>query len=98
MLNIDNVFNKERNKTLELLNTGKIFKLGFDIINSTDEIMYGSSIGESTYSYNADLTNHISNNYSMTFNKLNEINNGTYKVQELRSSESIYNSYANFFD
>jgi len=98
MLNIDNVFNKERNKTLELLNTGKIFKLGFDQINSTDEIMYGSSIGESTYSYNADLTNHISNNYSMTFNKLNEINNGTYKVQELRSSESIYNSYANFFD
>jgi len=98
MLNIDNVFNKERNKTLELLNTGKIFKLGFDEINSTDEIIYGSSIGESTYSYSSDLTNHISNNYSMTFNKLNEINNGTYKVEELRSSKSIYDSYANFFN
>jgi hypothetical protein len=63
MLNIDNVFGKERNKTLELLNTGKIFSLGFKKINETDEIMYGSSIGESTYSYNLDLFNLIQNNY-----------------------------------
>jgi uncharacterized protein YqhQ len=48
VLNIDNLFSKERNKTLELLNTGKIFSLGFNKINQTDEIMFGSSSVEST--------------------------------------------------
>lgn len=94
MLNIDNVFNKERNKTLELLNTGKIFNLAFKEMNSFDEIIYGSSIGESNYSYNKDLFSLLSNNYSVSFNKLEDIYNGEYKEPVKVSYES---AYADFF-
>jgi len=46
LLETESLFSKERNKTLELLNTGKMFKKGFDYINSTDEIYYGSALGD----------------------------------------------------
>jgi len=98
MLNIDNVFGKERNKTLELLNTGKIFSLGFKKINETDEIWYGSSIGESTYSYNSDLFNLISNNYSISLNKLEKLDKGTYTENKVATPKSAYDAYANFFN
>jgi hypothetical protein len=98
MLNIDNVFGKERNKTLELLNTGKIFSLGFKKINETDEIMYGSSIGESTYSYNHDLFSLIQNNYSIDLKKLIELDEGTYKEPVKQTPASAYDAYANFFN
>jgi len=98
MLNIDHVFGKERNKTLELLNTGKIFSLGFKKINETDEIMYGSSIGESTYSYNQDLFSLIQNNYSIDLKKLIELDEGTYKEPVKATPASAYDAYANFFN
>jgi len=96
MLNIDSVFSKERNKTLELLNTGKIFSLGFAKLNSIDEIMYGSSIGESDYSYSKDLTNLISNNYSVTFSKLKKLELGTF-VEPAKPAVSLEDQWANFF-
>lgn len=98
MLNIDNVFGKERNKTLELLNTGKIFSLGFKKINETDEIMYGSSIGESSFSYSSDLFNLISNNYSISLNKLDQLDKGTYTENKVKTPQSAYDAYANFFN
>jgi len=98
MLNVDNVFGKERNKTLELLNTGKIFSLGFKKINSIDEIMYGSSIGESDYSFNMDLFSLISNNYSISLNKLKQLDEGTYKEEVKQTPQSAYDAYANFFN
>jgi hypothetical protein len=92
MLNIDNVFNKERNKTLELLNTGKIFSLGFNKLNDFDEIMYGSSIGESDYTFSRDLSNLISNNYSITFKKLEQLRTGTYAEPVKQTPASAYDA------
>jgi hypothetical protein len=77
-LNIDNLFSKERNKTLELLNTGKIFSLGFNKINQTDEIMFGSSTVESTWTFTADIMKLVQGGYSMNLNTLTDISNGTY--------------------
>jgi hypothetical protein len=78
MLNIDNLFNKERNKTLELLNTGKIFNLGFKKLNQMDEIMYGSATVESTYTYSEDLFKRIQDGYSMKLNELEKLDQGQY--------------------
>jgi len=76
LLDIDKVFNKERNKTLELLNTGKILSKGFREINITNDIMYGSSLGESTYTYNNDLFNLVQGNYAVSLEKINKLDNG----------------------
>jgi len=94
MLDIDKVFSKERNKTLELLNTGKIFSSAFKIINDTDDIMYGSSIGESTFTYNKDLFKLIPNNYKLSLKNLKKIHDNDYK----KPVQVNYNDmYSNFF-
>jgi hypothetical protein len=102
MLNVDHVLGKERNKTLSLLNTGKIFNLGFRKINQTEEIMYGSSIGESDYSYNFDLSNYlvsnIVNSSTMYLQRLRELDAGTYKEPVKSTPKSMYDAYANFFN
>jgi hypothetical protein len=92
MLNIDHVFGKERNKTLELLNTGKIFNLGFKKINSMDEVMYGSSIGESSYSYTKDAIDLISYNYSLTFSELKQLDQGTYVKYGMKTQTETYDA------
>jgi len=76
LLDIDKVFSKERNKTLELLNTGKILSKGFREINLTNDIMYGSSLGESTYTYNNDLFNLIQGNYAVSLENIRRLNEG----------------------
>jgi hypothetical protein len=78
VLNIDNLFSKERNKTLELLNTGKIFSLGFNKINQTDEIMFGSSSVESTWTFTADIMRLVQSGYSMNLDTFTEILQGKY--------------------
>jgi hypothetical protein len=98
MLNIDHVFGKERNKTLELLNTGKIFSIGFKKINSMDEIMYGSSIGESSYSFTKDAIDLIQYNYSLTFRELERLESGTYEKYGSKPKSSTYDNWASFFD
>jgi hypothetical protein len=87
MLNIDSLFNKERNKTLELLNTGKIFNLGFKKLNQMDEIMYGSATVESTYSYTKDLFPLIQSNYGIKLKELEQLEQGTY-VAEVKKTEA----------
>jgi adenine specific DNA methylase Mod len=89
MLNIDNLFNKERNKTLELLNTGKIFNLGFKKINQMDEIMYGSATVESTYTYSKDLFKLIQDGYGMKLNQLEELEQGIYKEPVVQTAASM---------
>jgi hypothetical protein len=96
MLNIDHVFDKERNRTLELINTGKIFNLGFKKINSMDEIMYGSSVGESTYSYSKDLFNLISMNYSVTFSEMAKLDKGTYVKYGMKTETETFDLWANW--
>jgi hypothetical protein len=73
------VFNKERNKTLELLNTGKIFNLGFKQINETDEKYYGSATVASTYTSNSDLFDQIQRNYPIKLKELQKLESGTYQ-------------------
>jgi hypothetical protein len=48
VLDIDNLFNKERNKFNSLLTIGKSLEVGFSNINSLQEIMYGSATVESS--------------------------------------------------
>jgi hypothetical protein len=48
-LNIDSIFNKDRNKIQSLLTIGKMVRNGFNILNETHEIYYGSSTTESTF-------------------------------------------------
>jgi hypothetical protein len=42
-INIENIFNKERNKIQSLLEIGKILKDGFKYVNNTTEVYYGSA-------------------------------------------------------
>jgi hypothetical protein len=97
MLNIENVFSKERNKTLELLNTGKIFGLGFKKINQMDEIMYGSATVESTYTYSIDLFKRIQDGYHIKLNKLEELDQGIYKPPVKKTEQDVSNAWASFF-
>jgi hypothetical protein len=96
-LNIDNVFNKERNKTLELLNTGKIFNLGFKQINETDEIYYGSATVESTYTANSDLFERIQRNYPIKLKELQKLESGTYQPKVQQTPEAAADAWASFF-
>jgi hypothetical protein len=54
-LNIDNLFNKDRNKIQSIVNIGSMVWKGFNILNKTDEIYYGSSTTESTFTAPNDL-------------------------------------------
>jgi len=90
-LNIDSLFSKERNKTLELLNTGRIFTLGFNQINDTDEIYYGSSSAriESTYTSTGDLFEVIHEDYTMALKELDELDQGQYVPPKVRTPEEV---------
>jgi hypothetical protein len=48
VIDVDKVFSKERQKFDKLLTIGKSLEVGFNKINSTEEIMYGSATVEST--------------------------------------------------
>nr|QIR30230.1 RNA-dependent RNA polymerase [Plasmopara viticola lesion associated mitovirus 6] len=96
MLNIDNLFTKERNKTLELMNTGKVFNLGFKEINQMDEIIYGSATVESTYTFTSDLFSKLQNGYSMKLNDLEKLDQGCYEPPVVRTAEDIASAWANF--
>jgi len=92
MLDIDSIFGKERNRTLDLMNTGKIFKQGFNKINSMDEIYYGSSTGESTYTQTKDMIDILSYNYSKTFSELRKLDEGTYIKIGLRTQSEVHDA------
>jgi len=97
MLDIDSVFSKERNKTLELLNTGKIFNLGFSKINQLDEIYYGSATVESTYTYSKDLFNLIQDGYGIDLSKLEQLDQGLYKPPVEKTQQDVADAWAKFF-
>lgn len=99
MLDIESVFSKERNKTLELLNTGKIFKDGFNKLNAMDEIMYGSATVESDYSFTTDISMLIKSGYAMNLSTFEKLENGTYAPPKSVEDEvaSMLDRYANFW-
>jgi hypothetical protein len=59
LLNVDSIFNNERNKVLPLLTVGKILQKGLKELNSTEEIYYGSATAESTYTSSQELAKSI---------------------------------------
>jgi hypothetical protein len=64
-LNLDSIFNKDRNKIQSLLLIGNILRLGFKRINETDEIYYGSSWTESTFTSPTDQLYQIQKNFNL---------------------------------
>jgi len=78
-LNIDSIFNKERNKLSSLLNIGKILNKGFAYNNTIDEIYYGSSWTESTFTSPIDQVKNLQKNFSQ--NLLNSVMEGKWEAQ-----------------
>lgn len=61
LIDIDKIFNKDRNKIQSLLTVGQSTIKGFDNLNKTDEIYYGSASTESTYTSSDILSKQIGN-------------------------------------
>jgi len=93
LLDIDSFFDKDRNKILDLMNMGKIFKKGISNINQNEEIMYGSATAESTFTSSRDLYKLIPTMLP-NLNTIEEVRKGIYKEPKLVSYED---AYANFF-
>jgi hypothetical protein len=64
-LDIESIFNKDRNKIQSLLVIGQILKYGFTHINKTTEIYYGSSWTESTFTAPTDSLKLTQLNYKL---------------------------------
>lgn len=62
-LDINSIFNKDRNKIRSLLTVGTIIKDGFDLLNATDEIYYGSATTESTFTAPNDIIKSLQLNF-----------------------------------
>jgi hypothetical protein len=62
-LNIDNIFNKDRNKIQSLLKVGTIIREGFRTLNNVTEIYYGSSTTESTFTQPSDVIKNVKRNF-----------------------------------
>jgi hypothetical protein len=65
-INIDSLFNKDRNKVQSLLLIGKILDSGFNEINKTTEIYYGSSWTESTFTAPYDMLRHMQTSFNLS--------------------------------
>jgi hypothetical protein len=63
-LDIESIFNKDRNKIRSLMTFGSIIRGGFDILNNTTEIYYGSSTTESTFTAPNDLIKSLQLNFN----------------------------------
>jgi len=63
-LDIENIFNKDRNKIRSLMTIGSIIRGGFRILNNTHEIYYGSSTTESTFTAPNDLIKSLQLNFN----------------------------------
>lgn len=74
-LNIESIFNKERNKIQSLIEIGKILKDGFKWVNNTTEIYYGSATIEDSYSLQG-IGKMLQNNVNLS--KLTQVAKGTY--------------------
>jgi hypothetical protein len=87
-LDIESIFNKDRNKIRSLITVGSIVRGGFGILNSTDEIYYGSSTTESTFTAPNDLIKSLQLNFSNDV--LEEVMNNKWKPQTTDSYISAW--------
>jgi len=98
-LNVEALFQEERNHTLEILNAAKIFSTAFKVINETDEIYYGSATVDSTWSTGQDLLRYskFSSTYSNSFDEMLKLRQGDYKPPApMRTAEEMMSAWANF--
>jgi len=89
-LNIDSIFNKERNKIQSLIEIGKILKDGFKYINSTTEVYYGSAT--LTDSFTLEGTGKIIMSNLKT-SELTDIIEGTYSEPQIGGYASMWENF-----
>lgn len=82
-INIDNIFNKDRNKIQSLIEIGKILVDGFKLVNNTTEVYYGSSTLEDSYTLNG-IGSILKKNLSTL--ELDQIIQGTYVEKQSYAS------------
>jgi hypothetical protein len=82
-INIDNIFNKDRNKIQSLIEIGKILVDGFKLVNNTQEVYYGSSTLEDSYTLNG-IGAILKKNLSTL--ELDQIIQGTYVEKQSYAS------------
>jgi hypothetical protein len=82
-VNIDNIFNKDRNKIQSLIEIGKILVEGFKLVNNTQEVYYGSSTLEDSYTLNG-IGAILKKNLSTL--ELDQIIQGTYVEKQSYAS------------
>jgi len=89
-LNIDSIFNKERNKIQSLIEIGKILKDGFKYINNTTEVYYGSAT--LTDSFTLEGTGKIIMSNLKT-SELTDIIEGTYSEPQIGGYASMWENF-----
>jgi hypothetical protein len=82
-VNIDSIFNKDRNKIQSLIEIGKILRDGFKLVNNTQEVYYGSSTLEDSYTLNG-IGAILKKNLSTL--ELDQIVQGTYVEKQSYAS------------
>jgi hypothetical protein len=94
-LDIESIFNKDRNKIRSLMTVGSIVRGGFRILNQTDEIYYGSSTTESTLTAPNDLIKSLQLNFSNDL--LESVMNNKWKSQNTEeATQSYISAWENF--
>jgi len=91
-LNIESIFNKDRNKVLSLVTIGSIVRNGFSLLNKTTEIYYGSSTTESTFTAPNDLIKSLQINFSNDV--LESVMKNEWKMAP--TAESYISAWENF--
>jgi hypothetical protein len=91
-LNIEAIFNKDRNKILSLVTIGSIVRNGFSLLNRTTEIYYGSSTTESTFTAPNDLIKSLQINFSNDV--LESVMRNEWKMAP--TAESYISAWENF--
>jgi hypothetical protein len=94
-LDIESIFNKDRNKIRSLMTVGSIVRGGFRILNQTDEIYYGSSTTESTFTAPNDLIKSLQLNFSNDL--LESVMNNKWKSHNAEeATQSYISAWENF--
>lgn len=96
LIDIDKIFNKERNKILDLLNIGQLTIKGFKINNKIDEIYYGSATTESTFHQSDYFSRRISGYLDPIIKDFE--NKDPFKQEELKNPLDAWANLANFKD
>jgi hypothetical protein len=91
-LNIDNIFNKDRNKIQSLVLMSSIIRNGFSVLNKTDEIWYGSFRSESTFTAPTDAIRNLQTNFVVS--AIRKVMDG--KWQAPMTQDEFISSWENF--